>query len=178
MIRTVLGIFALSAAAICANPVASFAETSGKAVISDLSGKEMGSVVLDQTPAGNVLVSVSMTGVTPGWHALHIHETGSCDAASGFKSAGGHLAGTANHGLVEGGPHPGDLPNQFVGEDGILNAEIFAVGSLSLAGDTDGVIFDADGSAFIMHAGKDDYTSQPSGAAGDMVACGVIEKSE
>lgn len=178
MIRTAFGIYTLTAAAILASPVAGLAATSGQAVVKDLSGKEMGTVSIGQTPAGTIQVSVSMTGVAPGWHALHIHETGSCDAASGFKSAGGHLAGSANHGLVEGGPHPGDLPNQFVGEDGILNAEIFAVGSLLLDGEGDSVVFDADGSAFIMHAGKDDYTSQPSGAAGDMVACGVIERSD
>jgi Cu-Zn family superoxide dismutase len=138
-------------------------------------GKEVGSVLLEQTPSG-VLLTASATGLSAGVHAFHIHETGQCDPADGFKSAGGHYApGGSEHGFkAEGGPHAGDLPNVHVGEDGILEAEYFT-DRVSLRDDAEATVFDDDGSAFVIHSDDDDYQSQPSGAAGDRIACGVIE---
>ena len=105
-----------------------------------------------------------------GVHGVHLHETGDC-SASDFKSAGGHIRGDQNHGiLAEGGPHPGDMPNMTVGADGILKADVF----LSTL-DMDSMIMDDDGAAFIVHSGADDYTSQPAGDAGSRIACGVFE---
>ena len=49
-----------------------------------------------------------------------------CDPATKFSSAGGHYALGKKHGYkTEGGPHAGDMPNQFVGQDGVLRAEVF-----------------------------------------------------
>ena len=137
-------------------------------------GASVGSVSAEQTASGIVLITVTAEGLSPGWHAVHVHETGACDAEGGHKAAGGHLAGDAKHGVkVEGGPHPGDLPNQMVFEGGRMTAELFAHPALTMAG-----IMDEDGSAFIIHEGRDDYMSQPAGDAGSRVACGVFSKPE
>ena len=138
--------------------------------MTDASGNSVESVSLFATPNG-VLLAPSLTGLPSGPHGFHIHETGECDAAGGFESAGGLYAPEGNsHGYeVEGGPHAGDMPNQYVAADGKLQAEVFNP-RVSLGGG------DADiaGRALIVHEGADDYESQPSGEAGSRIACGVI----
>lgn len=130
-----------------------------------------GSVDIQPTASGVMMVTIDLSGVPAGEHGVHIHETGDCSAAD-FKSAGGHLAGDAKHGvMVEGGPHPGDLPNATVGEDGMLKVSHF---NERLTAEQ---LSDEDGAAFIVHSGADDYESQPSGAAGSRIACGVFEKA-
>ena len=138
-------------------------------------GAEIGTATLRQTASGVVLVSARIEGLEPGEHGFHIHETGLCEAGDGFKSAGGHFAGEGDpqHGLVEGGPHAGDMANQTVGEDGVLEAAAFNP-NVSLGGEGANALADADGSALMVHSGPDDYESQPSGDAGDRVACAVI----
>lgn len=144
-----------------------------KATLQGRDGAELGSATFYETPSGMTWIVVQATGVPPGIHGVHVHETGDC-SADDFTSAGGHLAGDMQHGvLIEGGPHPGDLPNAHVQEDGVLAYEIFA--DLSL-GDDD--VFDDDGSAVIVHGGADDYRSQPAGDSGPRIACGVIERTE
>jgi len=135
-----------------------------------------GTVTMTETGSGIVLVVVDAKGVPAGTHGIHIHETGKCDAADGFKSAGGHLARGLQHGLeVENGPHPGDLPNVHVQDDGVLQAEFFTRG-FTLGTEGDQRLKDDDGSAVVLHAGADDYKSQPSGDSGDRIACGVISE--
>ena len=171
---------AVTAAALTALSVSVFAKAEaaeGEATIIDRNGKTIGSMLIQDTPSGIVRITVSATGISPGWHGVHIHETGACDTADGFKSAGGHLSGSHKHGImVEGGPHPGDLPNQMVHEGGQLAAEIYGPPSLKLMGEEQASVFDSDGSAFVIHSGRDDYASQPSGDAGERIACGIIEK--
>ena len=139
-------------------------------MLAEVSGDGIsGEVSLTQTPSGIMLVQIDLTGVPEGLHGVHIHETGDC-SADDFTSAGGHLAGDAGHGIMsEDGPHPGDLPNAMVGADGILSVTYF---NERLTTD---LLDDADGAAFILHAEADDYISQPAGAAGDRLACGVFE---
>lgn len=137
-------------------------------------GQTLGRASLEQTAAG-VLITVTASGIGAGEHAFHVHEKGLCDASGGFASAGGHFApgGTAHGYRHENGPHAGDMPNQFVGADGELRAQV--LNSAVKLGDTgEGALMDADGSALVIHGGADDYASQPSGAAGARVACAVI----
>ncbi len=75
---------------------------------------------------------------------------------------------------MEGGPHPGDMPNIHVPGSGTLTQEVLN-DNVSLREGDKGYLLDDDGSAIVIHAGADDYESQPSGAAGDRIACGVIE---
>lgn len=133
-------------------------------------GTQVGSVSIFETASGVVRVNIQATQMTEGPHGVHLHEVGDC--GDGGKAAGGHIAGDADHGLVEGGPHPGDLPNGFVQADGVLAME-----ALTDRIDVTADLMDADGSALVIHAGPDDYTSQPSGASGDRIACAVLEAS-
>jgi Cu-Zn family superoxide dismutase len=121
------------------------------------------------------LIIATLQGLSPGAHALHIHETGECEPP--FKSAGGHFNPSGKtHGFRSPhGWHAGDLPNVTVDEDGTVAVEVLATGLSVASGD--GKLLDADGSALIVHEGVDDYTSQPSGNAGKRIACGVVETS-
>jgi Cu-Zn family superoxide dismutase len=138
-------------------------------------GQQVGTAHLAQTPAG-VLITVELRGLPPGVRGFHIHQTGRCDAAGGFDSAGGHYnPRNQQHGyLVQGGAHAGDMPNQAVGSDGVLRAQV--LNDKVTLGEGEATLFDADGSALLVHAQADDYRSQPSGDAGGRLACAVIER--
>jgi Cu-Zn family superoxide dismutase len=152
-----------------------WAADTAKATFIDAKGKQTGTATLTQTPNG-VLIELNLSNVLPGEHAFHIHQTGRCDAKDGFKSAGDHYAGDRKqHGFkVEGGPHAGDMMNKFVGSDGQLRAHV--INTRVTLKDGENTLFDSDGSALILHAKGDDYSSQPSGNAGDRIACAVIER--
>lgn len=141
------------------------------AQVSDTAGNELGAVTLRDTPSGMAHVILDLNGLPEGRHAIHLHETGDCSAGD-FSSAGGHISGDRSHGVMaEDGPHPGDMPNVTIGTDLTLAAEVF------LPDLTVGQMMDDDGAAFVMHDGEDDYESQPSGDAGDRIACGAFEAS-
>jgi Cu-Zn family superoxide dismutase len=145
-----------------------------KATLKDAQGKTLGEATLRESPAG-VLVKLDLQGVPPGTHAFHIHTVGKCDAPD-FMSAGGHFnPATMKHGLMAtGGPHAGDMPNLFVPADGKLSVEVLDPNVTLAAGPKS--IFDADGSALMLHATADDYTSDPAGNAGARIGCGVVNK--
>lgn len=135
-------------------------------------GKVVGMARLSER-RGGVLVRVDARGLTPGLHAVHVHAVGKCDAPA-FTSAGGHFNPMGKkHGQKNPeGAHAGDLPNMQVGKDGSghleVNSNAFTLGSGPSS------VFDADGSAVVIHAGVDDYVTDPTGNAGDRAACGVI----
>ncbi|USI74222.1 superoxide dismutase family protein [Sphingomonas morindae] len=136
-----------------------------------------GTATLTAAPKG-LLIHVEAEGLSPGWHAIHVHAVGDCSDA-GFKKAGGHVHGdgAAVHGLLNpAATDRGDLPNIYADADGHARAELFTP-MLALAdGQGDRLnILDADGAALVIHANKDDYTSQPIGGAGDRVACAVVK---
>ena len=148
---------------------------SAKAELKDVSGKKVGDVTLEQTPHG-VLLTADLKGLPAGVHAIHIHEVGKCEAP--FKTAGGHFnPGGHEHGMKNAkGMHAGDLPNVEVPKEGAVKVQAF-VSDVTL---TDGPnsVFDKDGSSIVIHAGVDDYQSNPAGNAGDRIACGVIETAK
>lgn len=118
----------------------------------------------------SVEVTVNVAGATPGRHGVHVHEIGDCSAPDA-KSAGDHF-NPAGH--QHGAPgvaehHAGDLGNIDVAEDGTGTMTIVMPG-VTL---TPGAMSYAD-RALVVHANEDDFETQPSGDAGDRVACGVI----
>jgi Cu-Zn family superoxide dismutase len=154
------------------------AETlSQSAVIVGESGKSIGTANFTNAPHG-LLIKVDVSGLTPGWHGMHIHAVATC-ADPGFKASGGHVhamdVAASTHGLLnEQETDLGDLPNIFAGADGHAAAELFAP-HLSLGEAPDRLnILDSDGSALIIHAAADDHLTQPIGGAGARVACAAI----
>ncbi len=121
-----------------------------------------------------VKIKLEGQGLSPGEHGFHIHETGECKAPD-FTTAGGHYnPEDTKHGKEHhDGSHAGDLRNIEVAEDGTVNTEIIAE-KVSLKNGELNSVFKENGTALVIHAGADDYASQPSGDAGDRIACGVI----
>ena len=118
---------------------------------------------------GELHVEIKLTGLTPGKHGFHVHETGDC-AAPDASSAGGHFN-------PEGKPHgaPG-AAEHHVGDLG--NVEANAAGQAETDLHFDFLTMDGPnsiiGKAVVVHAGEDDLQSQPTGNAGARVGCGVI----
>jgi superoxide dismutase, Cu-Zn family len=144
------------------------------AELKDRDGKTIGRAKLTETPHG-VLISLNLDGAPAGERAFHIHQVGRCEPPT-FESAGGHFnPDKAPHGFLQAkGPHTGDLPNVHVPKDGRLTVEMLAHGATLQPGPNS--LLDADGSALVMHAKPDDYRTDPAGAAGDRIACGIIQK--
>lgn len=132
------------------------------------SGQVIGSVSPAQT-SGGISLTISGGGVPHGLHGVHVHTIGRCDPAT-FASAGSHWNPTARkHGFNDAqGPHSGDLPNVTASSSGIVRQTVVLAGS-SLA-----QLADADGSALVIHAGADDYVTDPSGNSGARIACAVL----
>jgi Cu-Zn family superoxide dismutase len=136
------------------------------ATIVDPSGDAVGFVHLTEDAEGRVHVNVKVAGLAPGLHGIHVHGVGAC--GPDFNAAGSHHNPLGR----PHGDHAGDLPNLIVNEDGQghLNATVesftLSAGPIS--------VFDTDGSAIIVHALTDDFVTQPTGASGGRVACGVI----
>lgn len=144
------------------------------ASLKDASGKAVGEVDLVQTSAG-VLLKLTVKGLPPGEHAFHVHAVGKCDAP--FTSAGPHFnPDNHKHGMMAGAGHAGDMPNLHVPQSGDLSVEVLNP-AITLEKGKPNSVFDADGSAVVIHAKADDYKSDPAGDAGDRIACGVIVES-
>ncbi|ONI72602.1 hypothetical protein ALI144C_41990 [Actinosynnema sp. ALI-1.44] len=162
--------------------------TVGRATVRSVSGAVLGSVRFEVSNR-KVLVSGRLGGISPGFHGFHVHAVGICDPKSTdptgavvpFFTAGGHL----NTGGTSHGAHAGDLPSLRVSADGTA-VSVTENDQLNAA-----ALFDADGSAIIIHALPDNFAHIPpryapagpdattlaTGDAGGRIACGVVTRS-
>jgi len=127
-----------------------------------------GTIEFEKTTDG-VKVTANVKGLTPGKHGFHVHQYGDCSGPAG-KTAGGHFNPEhKKHGAPDDMErHVGDLGNLVADSSGVASMT-FTDEKLTLNGPHTIV-----GRSIIVHAGEDDLTSQPTGAAGPRVACGVI----
>ena len=154
----------LTSALVGATARAQMAQTRAVAVLTPTKGNDLqGTVTFIQTPEG-VRVQANLTGLTAGTeHGFHVHQYGDCSASDG-TSAGGHFN---PHGADHAGP---DAASRHVGDLGNSEATYDRVDThLAVEGESSII-----GRAVIVHGGTDDLSSQPSGAAGPRIACGVI----
>jgi Cu-Zn family superoxide dismutase len=146
-----------------------------EAIIISKSGSEVNGKVVFEERNGKVTMKALVKGASPGDHAIHIHLMGDCSADDG-TSAGGHWNPTEeNHGKWGSDSfHRGDIGNLEVGKDG--EGRISRTTDLWCIGCED-ENKDILGKAIIIHAGIDDFSTQPSGAAGARIGCGeILEK--
>jgi Cu-Zn family superoxide dismutase len=143
------------------------------AALKNANGGDVGTAEMTQTPAG-VLIKLSVKGLPPGDHAFHVHAVGKCEPP--FESAGPHFnPANKKHGLMAtDGPHAGDMPNLHIPAAGELVVEVLN-NSVTLEKGKPNSVFDSDGSTLIIHAGVDDYKTDPAGNAGGRISCGVIQ---
>jgi Cu-Zn family superoxide dismutase len=159
-----------SGGAASAHPGAASGGPSARAVIEGKSGSTLHGWASFVEANGGVSVVIHVEAAPPGWHAVHVHENGDCSSSDG-KSAGGHFnPGSTAHGSPHVPEHhAGDLGNMLVGDDGVGHHEIF-MPELTVSDGPYSVV----GRGIVVHAALDDLTTQPTGAAGGRIGCGVI----
>ena len=160
---TLLGSFATAATA----------KTLASASLQAADGAARGSAILVSHP-GKLELRVAAIGLPAGVHGIHLHSAGACDGP-GFTTAGAHLnPGCKMHGKDNPqGSHLGDLPNLTAAANGKATLTSTLAGSPA---DLMSQLFDADGTAVVIHAGPDDYKTDPSGNSGGRIACGVFKR--
>ena len=141
----------------------------GATAAATLDGNGISGTITFTEGASGVRVSGRIQGAPPGRHGFHVHETGEC--VGDFSSAGGHFNPDGHdHACPPTEPHhAGDLGNVEIGADGSATVEMTSA-AMSLGTGGDSIV----GKALIFHGGQDDCTSQPTGDAGNRLACGVI----
>ena len=165
------GVLALSG---CAAPGATSKTALATATLRNASGAEIGTAVL-AGKAETLTLRIAATGQPSTVHGIHLHAVGKCDAPD-FTSAGPHLN---PHGKQHGrenpaGTHLGDLPNLVMDSSGRAEISVELPGGRAA---NEATLFDADGSAIVLHAKADDNLTDPSGNSGARIACGVLTRT-
>jgi len=150
-------------------------KATAKATLEAASGSQVkGEAKFTTDGEGTVRFELTAENLTPGEHAVHLHEKGDCSAADA-SSAGGHWNPTMKpHGKRGSGTafHKGDIGNMTVGNDGKGTLNLTIEGWSIGGADSTNVV----GKSVIIHEKADDFTSQPSGNAGGRISCGVIKE--
>ncbi|WP_447554011.1 superoxide dismutase family protein [Vreelandella sp. EE22] len=134
----------------------------------------LGTVTIESSEFGGVMLTPSITNLEPGVYGFHLHENPSCEPAenddgemTAAQAAGGHHDpdNTDTHQGPYGEGHLGDLPVLTVNEHGEANTPVLAP-RLSVDDMTD--------RALIIHEGGDTYSDEPHlGGGGGRMLCGV-----
>jgi Cu-Zn family superoxide dismutase len=144
-------------------------EPGAMAILSARSGSAVSGSADFSEVAGGVKISAQISGLTPGDHGFHIHESGDCSAADAMSAKGHFNPDAKPHGdPVRSEHHAGDMPNLIANAQGEASYS-FELRGAALTGPT-GIV----GRSVVVHADPDDYKSQPAGNSGKRVACGLI----
>ena len=135
------------------------------------SGSTVNGTVSFSVAGDKLRVQAKVSGLTPGEHGFHVHDSGDCSAPDATSAKGHFNPASKSHGHHHGAErHAGDLPNLVADSGGNARYEA-EVDQLTLGNDNHGII----GRSVVIHADPDDYKSQPAGNSGKRVACGTIQ---
>jgi Cu-Zn family superoxide dismutase len=173
----VLGVLAAVGLAVSGMAGAAYAKAKPGKVVAHLKtskGEDAGTATFQEINGGKELsIKLSLKNIPFGEHAVHIHQTPTCDAPD-FKGAGGHFNPDAKqHGSMNPmGHHNGDLPQNVSVSENHMGEASFKVDYLSL---NEGAANSVLGHAIVVHEKADDMKTDPTGNAGNRIACGLIQ---